>query len=229
MKKIILAAVIVMFAGLLPACEKNSEAGNTKVQENATKSIAVDGEDENAYISTAELIETALEYVKDEPMTVDLWEQAEAALNHWIKNCDAVSELVDRDDYAELIMDIYIDSELPPYETGGDNLYRFKMMEFEEVMLSQDSACRQLSEEQRAEVVKKVIYNAQKRTDKAAYVLHYSNAFFVNLEWQGTDNAWYNAIKEMDRTQFSNEENQYIDNFYSRCDGTPQTVESHSE
>ena len=48
-------------------------------------------------------------------------------------------------------------------------------------------------------------------------------------EWQGTDNAWYNAIKEMDRTQFSNEENQYIDNFYSRCDGTPHTVESHSE
>ncbi len=220
--------VIVAIMCLMSACTKNSGVTGSKTDESTVTNetdAAGNGETDANTIPTSQLIDEALQYVKDEPMSVDVWEQAEFALDYWVKNCDAVSELIERDDYAELIMDIYMDSELPPYEATDSNLQDFRMMEFEEVMLSQDSACSQLSESRQKELVKQIACNAQRRIAEEAYVLYYASAFFKNIEWQGTDNAWYNTIKEMERTGFSDEENQYIDNFYDSCDGAPQPVD----
>ena len=227
MLRFLLIITIVMC--MLSGCTKKSGTsnGSTEGVSVTTGESEISETDEGNTISTSQLIDKALQYVKDESMSVDVWEQATYALDYWSKNCEAIAELLERDDYAELIMDIYMNSEPPANEITEANFQAFRMMEFEEVMLSQNSACRQLDASQQKELVRQMTANALKRIAKETFVIHYSSAFIKNIEWYGTDNEWYDTIKNMDLSDFSDEEKQYIENFYERCDGTPRPLDDN--
>ncbi len=161
------------------------------------------------------LIEGSLEYIRENAQTVDMWEQAEYAFEAWTEHSDDVKSLSERDDYARPMMDMYIASELPPYEAGDDASKTFREQELMEVFLSQSSACGQLSEDDRHELVKRMISNAMARENKEAYVLDYSSAFFKNIEWQGSSNEWYGAMRSM---EFNDSEKKFMEQFYADCD-----------
>ncbi|MCM1308616.1 MAG: hypothetical protein NC223_08465 [Butyrivibrio sp.] len=161
------------------------------------------------------LIEGSLEYIRENTQTVDMYDQAEFAFETWIGHSDDVKKLSQRNDYAGPMMELYMDSELPPYEASDTAMDTFKEQELMEVFLSQSSACRQLNEGDRNKLVKRMISNAMARENKEAYVLNYSSAFFKNIEWQGSDNEWYDAMRSM---ELDSGEKRFLDKFYAECD-----------
>ncbi|MBD5156386.1 MAG: hypothetical protein HDT13_01930 [Butyrivibrio sp.] len=178
-----------------------------------SKSTASGGVKENEEVK--KLIEASLEYIRENGQTVDEWEQAEPAFESWIAHSDAVKSLSERDDYAGMMMDMYMSSELPPHEATDAAMKTFKEQELMEVFLSQSSACGQLSKDDRQKLVKRMIANAIARENKEAYVLYYSSAFFKNIEWQGSSNEWYDAMRSM---EFTSGEQWFMGRFYSECD-----------
>lgn len=190
-------AAVLLFAG----CSKSKSTSGSGAKENE---------------EVRRLIEGSLEYICENGQTVDEWEQAEPAFESWIAHSDAVKSLSERDDYAGMMMDLYMSSKLPPHEATDAAMRTFKEQELMEVFLSQSSACGQLSKEDRQKLVKRMIANAVVRENKEAYVLYYSSAFFKNIEWQGSSNAWYDAMRSM---EFTSGEQCFMDRFYSECDG----------
>ena len=178
-----------------------------------SKSTSSGGAEENEEVK--KLIEASLEYIRENGQTVDEWEQAEPAFESWIAHSDAVKSLSERDDYAGMMMDMYMSSELPPHEATDAAMKTFKEQELMEVFLSQSSACGQLSKDDRQRLVKRMIANAVARENKEAYVLYYSSAFFKNIEWQGSSNEWYDAMRSM---EFTGGEQWFMGRFYSECD-----------
>lgn len=178
-----------------------------------SKSTEGSGAEENEEVK--KLIEGSLEYIRENPETVDMWEQAEFAFESWIGHSDAVKSLSERDDYAGMMMDMYMSAELPPHEATDASMRTFKEQELMEVFLSQSGACGQLSKDDRQKLVKRMIANAIARENKEAYVLCYNSAFFKNIEWQGSDNEWYDAMRTM---EFDGSESRFIAKFYSECD-----------
>lgn len=168
------------------------------------------------------LIEGSLEYIRENTETVDMWEEAEFAFEMWTGHSDAVKSLSERDDYAGIMMDMYMSSELPPHEVTDAAFKTFKEQELMEVFLSQSSACRQLSKDDRQKLVKRMIANAVARKNKEAYVVFYSSAFFKNIEWQGPDNEWYDAMRSM---KFDRSEDRFMAEFYAECDGVQRMKE----
>ena len=178
-----------------------------------SKSTSSDGAEENEEVK--KLIEASLEYIRENGQTVDEWEQAEFAFESWIAHSDAVKSLSERDDYAGMMMDMYMSSELAPYEHTDAAFRTFREQQLMEVFLSQSSACGQLSKDDRQRLVKRMIANAVAREYKEAYVVAYNSAFFKNIEWQGSSNEWYDAMRSM---EFTSGEQWYMGRFYSMCD-----------
>ena len=178
-----------------------------------SKSTADSGAKENEEVK--KLIEASLEYIRENGQTVDEWEQAEPAFESWIAHSDAVKSLSERDDYAGMMMDMYMSSELAPYEHTDAAFRTFREQQLMEVFLSQSSACGQLSKDDRQRLVKRMIANAVAREYKEAYVVAYNSAFFKNIEWQGSSNEWYDAMRSM---EFTSGEQWYMGRFYSMCD-----------
>ena len=180
-----------------------------------SKSTADSGAKENEEVK--KLIEASLEYIRENGQTVDEWEEAEFAFESWIAHSDAVKSLSERDDYAGMMMDMYMSSKLPPHEYNDATTRTFKEQQLMEVFLSQSSACGQLSKDDRQNLVKRMIANAVARENKEAYVLAYNSAFFKNIEWQGSSNEWYDAMRSM---EFDRDESRFIAKFYGECDMT---------
>lgn len=189
-------AAVLLFAG----CSKS-------------KSTSGSGSKENEEVK--KLIEGSLEYIRENGQTVDEWEQAEFAFESWKSYSDAVKSLSERDDYAGMMMDMYMSAELPLHEATDTAMRTFKEQELMEVFLSQSSACGQLSKDDRQKLVKRMIANAIARENKEAYVLYYNSAFFKNIEWQGSDNEWYDAMRTM---KFDHSEDRFMAEFYAECD-----------
>ena len=180
-----------------------------------SKSTSSGGAEENEEVK--KLIEASLEYIRENGQTVDEWEEAEFAFESWIAYSDAVKSLSERDDYAGMMMDMYMSSKLPPHEYNDATTRTFKEQQLMEVFLSQSSACGQLSKDDRQNLVKRMIANAVARENKEAYVLAYNSAFFKNIEWQGSSNEWYDAMRSM---EFDRDESRFIAKFYGECDMT---------
>lgn len=178
-----------------------------------SKSTSGSGTEENEEVK--KLIEGSLEYIRENPETVDMWEQAEFAFESWVGHSDDIKSLSERDDYAGAMMDMYMSAELPPHEATVTAMKTFKEQELMEVFLSQSGACGQLSKYDRQKLVKRMIANAIARENKEAYVLGYSSAFFKNIEWQGPDNEWYDAMRSM---KLDRSEDRFMAEFYAECD-----------
>lgn len=178
-----------------------------------SKSTSGSGAEENEEVK--KLIEGSLEYIRENPETVDMWEQAEFAFESWVGHSDDIKSLSERDDYAGAMMDMYMSAELPPHEATVTAMKTFKEQELMEVFLSQSGACGQLSKYDRQKLVKRMIANAIARENKEAYVLGYNSAFFKNIEWQGSDNEWYHAMRTM---KFDRSEDRFMAEFYAECD-----------
>ena len=211
---IITAAIISVLA---VGCARKS--GTVSGTESGSVSETVQAESTEAAVSTVELYETGLYHITEESWyIVNMFSYPEQCLDMWIDECEEIGMLLERDDYARIVMEHYMNIMLPPDEVTEENMRIYKTASFDEMLLSQEAAYYQLTDEERSELVSQVIANAFKRINGET-LGHATNAdhghFFENIlsmVSMGKESIWYEELKNM---EFNGEEQQFIDAFYN--------------
>ncbi len=137
----------------------------------------------------------------------------------WISHSNSMEESLRRDDFAGEYFERYMEEPIPEYYDGMSDEEYFEgvskelMLDIIEVILSQPEACEQLAEEQRTELVRRIIEKAiladeGKIFDDFASLVDYP-VFFESIT---EENVWYDAINDMDLTE---DERKVIDKYFN--------------
>lgn len=209
--------VLIFFVALIsvPAAGCARESGTVSGTESGSVSETVQAESAEAAVTTEELYETGLHHITEESWyVVDMFNYPDQCMGIWIDHCEEIGILLERDDYARIVMEHYMNIKLPPDEVTEENMRIYKAASFDEMLLSQEAAYYQLTDEERSELVSQVIANAFKRINGETLNVSRVGHFFENI-WgyaaQEKENIWYDELKNM---EFNEEEQQFINEIY---------------
>ena len=152
--------------------------------------------------------ETCLDYF-DQDTT--FWEFDFTAANEieWLlKDNNALEETLRRDDFATAYYDKYMELDYPDYiseEENSDEYWKRKskygMLTVAECILALPEACDSLSDEQRTNLVKKLIKEYQLSSEGKTISDSVAPGEYVRFfAWVVEGNSWYYAINEMNLT-----------------------------
>lgn len=165
-------------------------------------------DDVAAKASTKELVDICLDYF-DQDTT--FWEFDFTAANEieWLlKDNNALEETLRRDDFATAYYDKYMELDYPDYiseEENSDEYWKRKskygMLTVAECILVLPEACDSLSDEQRTNLVKKLIKEYQLSSEGKTISDSAAPGGYVRFfAWVVEGNSWYYAINEMNLT-----------------------------
>lgn len=171
--------------------------------------------------STKELVDICLTYY-DSTIgipTFPVKNSLDFEFEWWISHSNSMEESLRRDDFAGEYFERYMEEPIPEYYDGMSEEERFEgvskelMLDIIEVILSQPEACEQLAEEQRTELVRRVIEKAI-LADEGKIFYDFSSVIDYPMFFQSIteENVWYDAINDMDLTE---DERKVIDKYFN--------------
>ncbi len=195
MKRILAVLLFCCMLVSVTACAKTGSSASSADNQTSGADNQTTGIDSEL----AELIEEIKEYAATDHDLYSVYNLPDYPLEVWSTECEALGKLLQRDDYAVPVMELYMEAELPAYSKKmlpQEEYAKFRLAEILELALAQSSACEQLSDGQRLNLVSKMLENAQLRKDKVVYGSKWSG-FFWYILWHKEDSAWYKVLYEL--------------------------------
>ncbi len=203
MKRLVTIFVLCCMLVSVTACAKTgSSAFNADNQNSGADNQTSGADNQTTGIDSelAGLIEEIKEYAGTDHDHYAAYNLPDYPLEVWSTECEALGKLLQRDDYAAPMMELYMEAELPAYSKKTlpqEEYTKFRMAEILELVLAQSSVCEQLNDAQRLELVNKLLENARLRKDHEAYCVVQWSGFFWYILWHKEDSAWYKVLYEL--------------------------------